>query len=401
MIQTSRYIQISQVDSNQIEIEHLITGKRIAVNQGVQDLLSLLKTAQEEDKVLDYLHSNNSDSTEVLKILDYLKLNKFVVSTEVDSDFFTKSKAPNIFGFPYYNEHNSNQREVVFLGVGYGGGNMINQNCRKFPAFIRQYLNASRASLNSLSTQSDLGFISGLVDFSRLKTSIQKKSIKDWGDIYILPQEYCFSVFEKIHYFTKSIINNNNIPFIIGGDHSISYPIIKAFSQFYPQFQILHFDAHTDYEDSKLLEIYEKNGQVGINHGNFLFHCLKFENISQVTQIGLRGFQSSRKSPDKRVRSIWVDEIIEWEKLEIDRTIPVYITFDIDVFDPSIAPGTATPVPNGFTYSKIINVFESILPSIDIIGVDFVEVNPDLDNFNITNQLAINVLTLLLNYIKL
>ena len=81
--------------------------------------------------------------------------------------------------------------------------------------------------------------------------------------------------------------------------------------------------------------------------------------------------------------------------------VPYYVTFDIDVLDPSVAPGTATPVPGGFNFEEIKQLFSVVLQNKNIVGLDLVETNPDYDKENLTMQTAIQTILYLLNLINI
>ena len=166
----------------------------------------------------------------------------------------------------------------------------------------------------------------------------------------------------------------------IGGDHFISYPLLKAHAEKYgAPLSLLHFDAHSDTWD-------DEDGR--IDHGTMFYHAAKQGIVDPAAsvQIGLR-----TTNPDTLGFNIfdgpWVHEhgiaavVEETRSIVADR--PVYLTFDIDCLDPSYAPGTGTPVCGGLTTHQAMSIIRG-LSGINLIGMDLVEVAPAYDVGEIT-----------------
>ena len=173
----------------------------------------------------------------------------------------------------------------------------------------------------------------------------------------------------------------------LGGDHFITYPLLKAHAEkFGAPLSLLHFDAHSDtWED--------RNDR--IDHGTMFYWAAKYGIVDPSTsmQIGLR-----TENPDTmgfniidapRVHAIGIDSVIgEIRKCLGDR--PVYVTFDIDCLDPSCAPGTGTPVCGGLTTHQALSILRG-LAGINVIGMDVVEVAPAYDVSEITALAAAHI----------
>lgn len=105
---------------------------------------------------------------------------------------------------------------------------------------------------------------------------------------------------------------------------------------------------------------------------------------------------------NNKIIQFWTDSIRNnTELIDLPKKENYYVTFDIDILDHSFAPGTATPVPNGLSILDIYKLFEQLLKNKNIIGIDFVEVNPDKDINNITMSLATELIFRMLSYIKI
>ena len=182
-------------------------------------------------------------------------------------------------------------------------------------------------------------------------------------------------------------------PVVIGGDHSISLPILRALAKRHGPLAVVHLDAHFDLSGP------ETWGDA-FHHGTPLRHAIEEKLIErgQLYQLGIRGPRGAA-SDDMLIRAndhtvIAADEIAERgarrvcaELRERIATRPVYVTFDIDAVDPAYAPGTGTPVPGGLTAREALALVRG-LAGLNILGGDLVEVCPALDHADITCHLA-------------
>lgn len=189
------------------------------------------------------------------------------------------------------------------------------------------------------------------------------------------------------------IVNSGAAALVLGGDHFVAYPSLRAHAAAYGPLSLIHFDAHTD--------TWPSSGN-GINHGT-MFHQAVLEKIvdpASSTQIGIRTINEDTMG----FHIISAADVHELSGRDIARQIrervgnsPAYITFDIDCLDPAFAPGTGTPVPGGLSTFQALNIIRE-LKGIDLVGVDVVEVAPVYDHAEITAlaaaQIAIELLCL-------
>ncbi|PKK96644.1 MAG: agmatinase, partial [Tenericutes bacterium HGW-Tenericutes-3] len=142
-----------------------------------------------------------------------------------------------------------------------------------------------------------------------------------------------------IHEATKQILDDGKTPMMVGGEHLVSYPVIKAVYEKYPNLHIIHLDAHTDLRESFF-------GRE-LSHATFMRHVHKFVGDGKIYQFGIRSGEKPEfdwaASGHVNMRKFdfdGLDKVVE--KL---KDVPVYITIDLDVLDPSVFPGTGTPEP--------------------------------------------------------
>jgi agmatinase len=169
---------------------------------------------------------------------------------------------------------------------------------------------------------------------------------------------------------------------VLGGDHSITYPVIKAFGAKFPNLGIMHFDAHPDLYDEL--------------DGNRFSHACPFARVMEeklarrMVQAGIRTTNGHQREQARRfgVESLEMKDLACWPKLEFSG--PVYVSFDIDVFDPAFAPGVSHWEPGGLSVRQALDVMQSLKGR--IVGADLVEYNPARDASGRTAMVCAKVL---------
>ncbi|MDA0713185.1 MAG: agmatinase family protein [bacterium] len=194
---------------------------------------------------------------------------------------------------------------------------------------------------------------------------------------------------KQVHHWAKSILANEQIPVVLGGDHSVPFGLIKACAEHYAacDIGILHIDAHCD-----LRKAYEGFTD---SHASIMYNVqANIPSVSKITQVGIRDFCAEELEViqnsngrittffDKQIRPFRLEgRFLELCPLIID-TLPdlVYLSFDIDGLEPSLCPNTGTPVPGGLSFDEIIALMDALASSgKTIIGMDLCEVAPPPD----------------------
>lgn len=198
---------------------------------------------------------------------------------------------------------------------------------------------------------------------------------------------------DHIEKHVAQILDAGAASLLLGGDHFISYPSLRAHAKRHGPISLIHFDAHTD--------TWPSSGD-GVNHGTMFYQAAK-EGIvlpGKSVQIGIRttnddtlGYQILSAADVHRQGN---DAIVRQIRERVGDG-PVYLTFDIDCLDPAFAPGTGTPVPGGLTSFQALDIIRG-LGGINLVGMDVVEVAPAYDHAEITAlaaaQIAIELLCL-------
>ena len=199
----------------------------------------------------------------------------------------------------------------------------------------------------------------------------------DWGRKEAFPQ--------ALESHAAEVVNKGVELITLGGDHYISYPLLKAHAKKHGPLALVHFDAHRDVE-------IDSGGR--IDHGTMFGHAVKEGLIDpeRSLQIGIRTTFLGETTMGFRI--IYADEVHNSSAEQIAKIITekvgnqkAYLTFDIDCLDPSAAPGTGTPIPGGLTYHQAASIIRKLTP-INFIGMDMVEVSPPYDHAEITSLAA-------------
>jgi agmatinase len=221
-----------------------------------------------------------------------------------------------------------------------------------------------------------------------------KYRIADFGDLPVNPLSI-EDTFRRIEQGIASVLDAGARCACVGGDHSISLPLLRAIAKKHGPVRLVQFDAHNDLWDEYFGSKY--------SHGTPFRRAFEEGLLEDggVLQVGLRGqvygehdFDFARKH---RVRMVTAEQFHKMgmssvlPHLKSFRGKPVYVTLDIDSVDPAYAPGTGTPQVGGFSSHQIIELVRA-LQGLDIVGCDLVEVSPPYDTGEITSLLAANLL---------
>lgn len=253
---------------------------------------------------------------------------------------------------------------IAVLGVPFDEKSSYLRGAAGGPAAIR------RASTGKCYNEyTELG-----VDLSTETVLVDLGDVDTSGDM-----DKTFALTEKA---VERILGKGAVPILLGGDHSITYPVIKAFSRKYSALDILHFDAHPDlYQDL---------------YGDRLSHACPFARIledglaANLVQVGIRTWNPDHRELAAKhgVRMIEMKDFPQALSLEFKN--PLYISFDLDALDPAFAPGVSHHEPGGLTTRQAVQIIQGLKAS--IVGLDIVELNAARDASGITAAAAFKIL---------
>ena len=201
---------------------------------------------------------------------------------------------------------------------------------------------------------------------------------------------------ELIYNDVKALIDSGKFVITLGGEHSISTAPIQAHYDSYEDLSILHFDAHSDlrleYEGSKY------------SHASFAARVAEF--TTNITQVGIRAQCKEEYEfiKEKGINTFYAYQMrnegfthILTEKIVSTLKKNVYITFDVDYFDPSIMPSTGTPEPNGFYWDETMRLLKKVCAERNLVGFDVVELAPQ-KSYTFPDFLTAKLIYKILNY---
>ncbi|WP_103069500.1 agmatinase [Aquimarina sediminis] len=245
-------------------------------------------------------------------------------------------------------------KQIIIQGIQFDKKSSFQRGSALAPPLIREALHCGSLNL-----------------FTENGKTIKTDTIKDKGDFNI-------SEYFEIEKITENHLKSNHKIFTLGGDHSITFPIIKAYQTKYPKLDILHIDAHSD-----LYDVFD---------GDKYSHACPFARImenqfaAKLVQVGIRTLNTHQAEQAERFNV----EIHQMKNLDIHKIPefknPLYISLDMDGFDPAYAPGVSHHEPGGLSSRQVIDIIQNIKS--EVIGADIVEYNPNRDFQNMTAFLA-------------
>jgi agmatinase len=217
---------------------------------------------------------------------------------------------------------------------------------------------------------------------------LMDQAIYDGGDLELSfgsPE----NALKQIGEFVHEIYRDGKRPLMIGGEHLVTLPAVKAALKAFPDLHILHFDAHTDLREDYL--------------GQTLSHATVMRRIWDMVGDG-RIFQFGIRSGDK-AEFLWSESRVFMNRYNLDglpavleklQGKPVYFTLDLDILDPSVFPGTGTPEPGGISFHDLHEAILAIGSQLNIVGADINELAPNYDQSGASTAVACKVLRELL-----
>jgi len=254
---------------------------------------------------------------------------------------------------------------IKLLGIPYDGNSSFLKGSALAPSRIR--LMDSDGSSNLFAESGD--------------EIMKGKLYSDLGDIIFKdnnPEHAYQTIKQKIN---EELSPANKI-ICLGGDHSITFPIIESYCKHYKNLNILHFDAHAD--------LYDNFDNNPFSHASPFARIMEMNYVASLTQVGIRTLNLHQKEQAKKFGV----NIIEMKKLTDaflkNLQSPLYISLDMDVLDPAFAPGVSHHEPGGLSTRELIKFIQKI--QVQIVGADIVEYNPIRDINNVTAMVAYKLL---------
>lgn len=181
------------------------------------------------------------------------------------------------------------------------------------------------------------------------------------------------ALIDEVYKQVKTLLKKKKFPIVLGGEHPISIGTFKAMSEHYSDLTILQFDAHAD------MSRFDK--KTNLNHSSVMAHARE---LAPILQVGIRSMSADERDdiqPDRIFYASDVRDSTNWKYDILNKlTRNVYITIDLDVFDPSIMPSTGSPEPGGIRWYQMLEILKLIAEHANIVGFDVMELCPNPDN---------------------
>lgn len=281
---------------------------------------------------------------------------------------------------PYQPDLDKLEADFAVLGVPFDEGTWGQPGERYGPRDMRE---------NSQEYAHDL--TEGFYYIDGDRTVLKGKRWADVGDVVIYPT-VPVETDAKITEAVKKILAKHAFPIVLGGDHSITFPILRAFDI---PITLVHIDAHLD----------TWTGAKGnLDHASWVLRAAKLQSVKRITQVGMRGIANDQEAAGNAKSlgtTVVTSEEIHRRGIaaaieKIPQSENIYITFDVDSMDPTLAPGTGTLEPGGLGFQEIDELLKQIPTKGQLVGLDIVEVNPYRDPSGRTAQTAIRLMVDLL-----
>jgi agmatinase len=278
--------------------------------------------------------------------------------------------------------------EVAVMGVPFDEGVPFMPGSRFGPRVIREH------SLRLT------GRGQGFYDLQRKKQFLEHElvdgRIVDVGDADILPTNIK-GTFDNVTAMVREILDRGAMPLVLGGDHAITYPVVRAYSE---PIHVVHFDAHLDY--APFIHDLE------YTNGHAFRHISPMPHVESLAQVGIRSLRNSREVVEDSLSDgntiVTMQDFYENGPRSVAEALPkdskTYVSIDVDVLDMSLVPGCVSAEPNGMTYAELRDTLIGLAEHTDVIGFDFVEVNPQLDvGTGVTSYLGAHLVVEFLGHI--
>lgn len=263
------------------------------------------------------------------------------------------------------------EARIVLVGAGFDGTSSYRPGSRFAPTALRSQTILAQENYSPY-----------------FKKDLADCHIHDLGDV-----EIAFGnkeeTLHRIETASQSVLERNKIPFFVGGEHLITLAAVKPFTRKYTDLCILQVDAHLDLIDELFGERY--------SHGTVMRRIWELlPDPGRIFQVGIRsGSPQEYEFAGKHTRLFEFNTRQFLTHVDELKNVPVYLTIDLDVFDPAVLPGTGTPEAGGIFFQEFIHFLKTI-ESLNIVGADMVELAPQIDPTNNSTITASKILRELL-----
>ena len=295
-----------------------------------------------------------------------------------------KAQPRSFFKAPLCTDLDKLDADVAFIGVPFDQGTLGRPGARYGPDAVRD---APRGYAYTDPFGSNVE-ADGFFDIDQGGELLRGVTMADCGNVTILASEVLGN-FNRLTQAVEKVVEQGAFPVVVGGDHAITFPAVRGLSRFGP-LNIVHFDAHLDYAHDYQGALY--------THGSPIRRCRELPFVGHISSVGIR---TARRQPYEDSQQagnlvITTSRFRELGPLGVVDQIPeaenFYLTFDVDVMDPTQAPGTGTPETGGLFYQELKECLVALVKRGNLVGFDVVEVAPPYDSSQLTAQVAASLI---------
>jgi agmatinase len=281
--------------------------------------------------------------------------------------------------------------DIAVFGVPFDEGSPYLAGSRMGPRAIREH------SLR-FAGGDNLGIYDPTTQRTYLSRELSARRIADVGDADVWPTAVEHS-FDNASELTRAVLAAGAMPVMLGGDHSVTYPVVRGFDVAEPV-HVIHFDAHLDYmpfvHDLRFTNMHPFR------------HIAPMEHVLSLTQVGIRSLRTAEEEHEDSLadgnRVLTMRDFAEGGPQSVADAVPrdarTYVSIDIDVLDLPLIPGCVSAEPEGMSYAQLRACLEAIAAHAEVVGFDLVEVNPPMDvGTGVTSYLAAHTIIEFLGFI--
>ncbi len=296
------------------------------------------------------------------------------------------SGVPTFLRSDYCDDVDSLDADYAVIGVPYDDGSPFVGGSRFCARAVREHsLRFGGGALYDIAE-----------DKEYLREVLANRRLVDCGDIDVAPSRGDVTM-GNLTAAVKGICQRGAMPIVLGGDHTLTYPVVRAFDE---PMHVIQLDAHLDYSEVVQGMTYVNSTSMRLIH--------QLDRVESLTQAGIRSMRDMKKNADDARAN--GGRIITMPQLRTDGAAAIvdhipegancYVTIDVDAYDMSLVPGCISAEPGGLTYEDMQAALKAIATRLNVVGFDFVEVNPPLDvGTGVTSYLGALTVAMFLGYI--
>ncbi|MGY2007117.1 arginase family protein [Nocardia gipuzkoensis] len=372
LLVTNPDLTILAADAEKMTLWHTRRGWRTELGRATARLWQEFAVPRTVESVLDALDgSQDGIRKQLLDSIALLHDKHFLVAHIAEGIAMTQGRG-GMFDAPLVTLSEAlrgDTADVVFVGMPYDVGATHRPGSRFAPSGLRrvstalfQYKASAERPRGAYDPVADRDILVGtrLVDIGDISSQVHTRNGESLA---------------QLSEVVRACAAAKRLPVVLGGDHSITLPVVEGLVAEYEAIGVLHFDAHTDFFERRV-----DDWRTDCHHGNMMNWVVGNTRVALLAQYGIRQLENPRAEPEPK-RRVWPGISASRADhgallAELPEELPYHVSIDIDCLDPAVLSDTGTPLPGGFGYHELIELVELMCRNRRIVGIDLVEVLP-------------------------